>query len=109
VVIKPETGNLEFNASWSGTKITGVDFTCILPQSSGGLYLLDDQGQRYDHIALNGAALMGGCIRFNDGQPIDGTFVFPPDIDGSRTFTFFDAEHQAAISGITLNGAPQSP
>ena len=100
---------MEFNVTWSATKITGVDFSCIPPQFSGGLYLLDDQGQRYDHIALNGGALVGGCIHFNTGQTIDGTFVFPPATDGARVFTFYDTDHQAALSGITLNGTPQAP
>jgi hypothetical protein len=108
-VIKPETGNMEFNMTWSATKISGADFTCIPPQLSGGLYLLDDQGQRYDHIATNGGALVGGCINFNTGNVIDGTFVFPPVTGGARTFTFFDSDHQAALAGITLSGTPQSP
>ena len=109
VVIKPQTGNMEFNVSWSGMRITGEEFSYIPSGLGGGYYLMDDQGERYDHIAENGAALVGGNLDLRTGKPTDGTFVFPPATDGARTFTFHDADDQVALSNITLNGTPQSP
>jgi hypothetical protein len=110
VTLKPQTGNLEFNVTWSGTGIAGVGFSEIQPMLGNfGFYVSDDQGQRYDHIATNGVALVGGSLNLRTSQPIDGTFVFPPATDGARGFTFYDTDHQVALSGITLAGMPQSP
>jgi ankyrin repeat protein len=66
------------------------------------MYLRDDLGNRYDHVATRGAALDGGRLD-DDHQDLHGVFVFPPPQGSAKAFTFHDDDQRASISSITLS------
>jgi len=64
------------------------------------MYVTDEFGHRYDHIALDGVARDGGSALH--GETITGTFLFPPAQAGAREFTFYDGDQNVSIPGIRL-------
>jgi ankyrin repeat protein len=98
-------GALEIQASW---RVSGLDGKRIFkgPDSDNRrMYLVDDLGKRYDHVATRGAAHGGGWLA-SDGQVLRGVFEFPPPQAGARAFRFQDDDQRASIGGIAL--APES-
>jgi hypothetical protein len=54
------------------------------------MYLVDNYGQRYDHIAANDAA-RGGDMEW--GMTLNGGFIYDKPVNGANTFTFYDDDN----------------
>jgi hypothetical protein len=95
-----ENGYMQFNFAWSVDLLGGRDY--IVKYSDAGnrnMYLTDNQGNRYDHVAVGGAAEGG---RLYDGQPIYGWFLFPPAQKVATIFTFHDGDQGLLLGKIIL-------
>ena len=55
---------------------------------------------RYDHIAMDGAARDGGSAV--QGRELSGAFLFPPAQPGAFRFQFVDADQGVVIPNIEL-------
>lgn len=66
------------------------------------MYLIDNLGNRYDHIATNGAANLGSNVFQGPPTPVTGTFVFSAPLPGAAVFSFYDDDQQVVISDIRL-------
>lgn len=65
------------------------------------MYVLDEYGNRYDHVGLIGAA--AEAVYFTRSAPeATGGYTFPPRKPGATTFRFFDADQGAEIGNIQI-------
>ena len=64
------------------------------------MFLVDNLGNRYDHIETRGAAADGGRLSA-DNPVLRGVFVFPAPRLGASSFTFHDNDQNIIITGIT--------
>jgi hypothetical protein len=65
------------------------------------MYLTDDLGNRYNHIATSGSA--GSEYNFEySGDTTQGVFIFPPARPGATIFTFHDDDNHDAIADLVL-------
>lgn len=71
------------------------------------MYLTDNLGRRYDHIATGGAAALGGALPWGQETTLTGAFVFPPAQPGATGFVFHDDDQGVVISN--LNFAQRAP
>lgn len=113
VVVK-DTGNLEFNVSWTADYTLAADprneygpnnLLMFSDANNYNMYLVDNLGNRYDHIATNGAAKLGGNIPKGQVSILTGVFVFPPSLPGAWLFTFHDDDQNVVIANVSLNPA----
>lgn len=103
---------MEFTVTWT------VDYTLATdPRNEYGpnilvkypdaynfnMYLTDNLGYRYDHVATDGAARDGGSIYKNQVTTLTGAFVFSPAQLGAWLFTFHDDDQKVVIPNINLN------
>jgi len=99
-IVLTEERALELLVSWKSRGLGGKRLFKGSDSDNHRMYLLDDLGKRYDHVATRGAAHDGG--RLDAEHPLlRGVFVFPPPQTGAKSFTFRDDDQKAAIAGIT--------
>ena len=65
------------------------------------IYLTDELGNRYDHIATSGTGTEEYEYTY-EGETIIGIFIFPPANPGARIFTFHDDANHEGISNLVL-------
>lgn len=97
-VLVRETGEMEFHCRWSVRGFRGVEKAP--DEGNRRIYLLDQQGRRYDHVTTDGAKLGG---RIDGMKSIRGVFVFPAPATAEPEFTFRDDDQNLAIAGIRLD------
>ncbi len=107
VFVKEETGNLEFVSTWTATILAGEQVRKRTDENNTNMYLVDNLGNRYDHIVTNGAAKLGGTVRAGPPVTLDGVFVFLPAQPGAFIFTFYDDDQKVSIPNINLGTPPQ--
>ncbi len=104
-----ETGELRFNMSW-GARIAqgalteqGTPANALLKRSDVGnsnIYVIDDQGNRYDFTDLGGASAEDTNILRDN--VVNGWFLFPQPQPGAKLYTFHDDDNFWAIPGVSL-------
>ncbi|MBI4769436.1 MAG: hypothetical protein HY784_03230 [Chloroflexi bacterium] len=95
---------MQFNVIWTTAEVTsGNRFTKGPDRDNRAMYLLDDLGRRYDHIATDGAARDGGTIELSTNPTLIGSFTFPSALPGASTFAFHDDDQHVVIGGIRLS------
>jgi ankyrin repeat protein len=97
-----EESAMELQVSWKSSGLSGKRLFKGSDSDNHRMYLRDDLGNRYDHVATRGAARDGGRLD-DDHQALHGVFVFPPPQESAKGFTFHDDDQRASISGITLS------
>jgi hypothetical protein len=92
-----------FNVTWTLSDIPG-GFTVTKRSDQGNkiMYLTDNLGNRYDHIAGGDAAYASVVI--TDGNPVSGWFEFGQPPVGAFGFGFHDDDNGIVIGGISLFG-----
>jgi hypothetical protein len=75
-----------------------VGFVYGSDQGNRNMYLLDDQGRRYDSLDTGGAARTGGSLE--PGGRLDGTFTFPAPQAGATSFVFVDDPNHLRLEGL---------
>lgn len=93
-----------FNVTWQ-LKFTSNDrkpkfWTKRSDRGNQNMYLLDNLGQRYDHIRGGGAAYTREGVWGGDLHT--GWFEFPPAPPGAITFYFYDDDLEQVIRNIPL-------
>ena len=97
-----EESAMELHVSWKGSGLAGKRLFKGSDSDNHRMYLRDELGKRYDHVATRGAARDGGRLD-GDHQALHGVFVFPPPQTSAKAFTFQDDDQKASIPGITLS------
>ena len=97
-----EENAMELQVSWKSSGLSGKRLFKGSDSDNHRMYLRDDLGKRYDHVATRGAALDGGRLD-DDHQTLHGVFVFPKPQGSAKAFTFHDDDQKASISAITLS------
>jgi hypothetical protein len=65
------------------------------------MYLLDEMGNRYDHIGVSDSASTGYIFTDNNETTV-GSFIFPPARPGAHTFTFYDDDNLDEVANLVL-------
>ena len=98
-------GQMYFDMNWSAQFLTN-DFNYIYKNSDANnpnMYITDNLGNRYDHVATGGAAAqITYFYRFGGPSSADGWFLFPAARSGANVFTFHDDDEQLLIDNIAL-------
>jgi len=97
-----EESAMELQVSWKSSGLSGKRLFKGSDSDNHRMYLRDDLGNRYDHVATRGAARDGGRLD-GDHPALHGVFVFPPPQTSAKAFTFHDDDQRASIPGITLS------
>jgi ankyrin repeat protein len=93
---------MELQVSWKGAGLSSKRLFKGSDSDNHRMYLRDDLGKRYDHVATRGAARDGGRLD-SDHPDLRGVFVFPAPQTTAKAFTFHDDDQRASISGIALS------
>jgi ankyrin repeat protein len=100
-VVVYDSGDMEFHVTWRGEQVpSGYEIRKESDVGNRNMYVLDNLGNRYDHIALDGAARDRGSV--GQGMELSGAFLFPPAQPGAFRFQFVDANQGVAILNIEL-------
>ena len=67
----------------------------------GNMYLTDDLGNRYNHIATSGSAGSEYNFEFS-GDTTQGVYIFPPARPGATVFTFHDDDNRDVVANLVL-------
>jgi ankyrin repeat protein len=100
-VVTGET-TLELHVSWTSAGVPGKVLFKGSDSNNHGMYVLDDLGNRYDHVATGGAARDGGRLDA-EHRVLRGVFVFPFPNEEAKSFTFRDDDQKASIADIVLS------
>lgn len=106
-VVVTASGQLELAVSWRASGLAGRTLDKGSDSGNEKMYLVDNLGNRYDHIDTRGAAAEGGQLS-HDHEVLHGVFVFPPPRLGAREFSFRDDDQHIVISGISSADASRS-
>ena len=106
-VVATASGSLELTASWKASGLAGGTIDKASDAGNKKMYLVDNLGNRYDHIEIRGAAADGGRLSV-DNPILRGVFVFPRPRLGATAFTFRDDDQNLTINGITSSERARS-
>lgn len=102
VVVRPD-GYMQFNISWTAYFLPGSaydELTKFSDEGNPNMYVVDNLGNRYDHVALGGTAAED--VTFRQYETVEGWYLFPPAQEGAVSFTFHDDDLDASIQDIVL-------
>lgn len=94
---------LQFNVSWEYVNPNNVPLSNVGKRSDAknkNMYVTDNMGNQYDHIAVGDAAAK--TIGMSPNQPVFGWFLFPQPRPGGIILTFHDDDNKITISRIIL-------
>ena len=106
-IVVTASGRLELTASWKASGLAAGTIEKASDTGNEKMYLVDNLGNRYDHIETRGAAADGGRLSV-DNPILRGVFVFPPPRLGATAFTFRDDDQNLTINGITSTDRARS-
>lgn len=87
--------SIEFGMTWQITRMWGGNsYLKGSDAKNRALYLIDEFGQRYDHISVIGAANWMSMLEFNI---YTGSFYFPLPTNGARQFVFHDDDKKPPV------------
>jgi hypothetical protein len=93
-------GYMQFNFIWLADLVAGRDSVVKYSDASNtNMYLTDNYGSRYDHVATGGAA-NGGTLYDNRG--LTGWFLFPPAQKSATIFAFHDDDQGLLLGKLVL-------
>ncbi len=93
--------HLIFSVTWNSSNIPdGYTVTKRSDEGNRKMYLIDNTGKRYDHIAGGDAAYQSVVI--GSGVPVSGWFDFGPAGLGAFSFDFHDDDNEIVIGGLSL-------
>jgi hypothetical protein len=93
--------NMQFVVSWQFSDIPqGMTIRKRSDKGNKNMYLVDEQGKTYGHIAGGGAAYRDRNVV--PGKPMLGWFEFPAAPPGVRSFEFHDADQDLVIKNLRL-------
>jgi ankyrin repeat protein len=98
-----DDGRLEVRCLWRGDRANKDS-----DDRNREIYLVDDGGRRYDHVATSGAAAFGATGDVLQRSEVAGTFVFPGPAAGARRFTLRDDANGLQIPAIVLDAERRS-
>lgn len=92
-----------FNVTWTLSDIPGgYEVSKRSDQGNTNMYLIDNLGNRYNHVAGGGAAY--SSVPVADGVSVAGWFDFGQPPVGAFVFEFHDDDNGIVIGGISLYG-----
>lgn len=97
-----EDGFLLVNYTWRGVHQPGFS-ACLTKYSdldNHNMYLLANDGKRYDFIDAGGAANYIDCM--TDQLTYSGWFLFRPLVTRSAVLTFYDADNRLALPNLVI-------
>ena len=106
-VVVAASGRLDLMVSWKASSLAGGTIDKGSDTGNKKMYLVDNLGNRYDHIETRGAAADGGRLSV-DNPILRGIFVFPAPRLGATAFTFRDDDQNLTINGITSSDRARS-
>lgn len=98
-----DDGRMQLNFRWSAAHVKGTRWDYLIKYCDEGnrnMYITDNQGNRYDHVEIGGAAR--GDHKMYEGQSVEGWFLFEPAKPGATAFTFHDDDQGKTFDGIVL-------
>ena len=99
-----DDSHMIFGVTWTLSDIpSGFTVTKRSDQGNKNMYLTDNLGNRYDHIAGGDAAYASVVI--TDGDPVSGWLEFGQPPVGAFSFNFHDDDNGIIIGGISLSGS----
>jgi hypothetical protein len=99
VVVRAD-GYMQFNFIWLADLVAGRDSVVKYSDASNAkMYLIDNYGNRYDHVAVGGAA--NGATLY-DNRGLIGWFLFPPAQKSATNFTFHDDDQGLLLAKLVL-------
>jgi len=90
---------MQFNVRW-GIKAGGYLVTKHSDTNNYNMYLMDDLGNKYQHIGVGGCAAID--IRWTNEGDCNGWFLFPPAKTGAKSFRFYDWDNLIYVDNIVL-------
>ena len=94
-------GLLRFNFSWVIDFPPDLDYiTKYSDTNNRNMYVTDNLGRRYDHVAVSGAA--AETTYLEDNIPVYGLFTFLPAGPGAATFAFHDEDQGLLLDKIVI-------
>jgi hypothetical protein len=101
------TRELRFNVSWMWKVTDAERDNCpsaspviYSDEGNANMYVTDELGRRYDHIAVGEGAGEDKLLKPNAAQ--HGWFLFPTPAADAGVFAFHDEDVGSTISGINL-------
>lgn len=93
--------HLIFSVTWNLSNVpSGYTVTKRSDEGNRKMYLIDNTGKRYDHIAGGDSAYQSVVI--DSGVPVSGWFDFGPAGLGAFSFDFHDEDNGIVIGGLSL-------
>jgi hypothetical protein len=95
--------NMRFNVFWTARAESG-EYRTIYKGSdveNRNMYLVDNLGNRYDHIDTGGSASLDDQFYINE-ETHEGWYLFPPAMPGASSFTFHDDDQQVSFDNIVF-------
>jgi ankyrin repeat protein len=96
-------GRLEVRCEWRGDRASKAS-----DDGNRQIYLTDEAGRRYDHVATSGAAAFGAIGDVLQPGEVGGTFTFPGPAAGAQRFTLRDDANGLEIPAIVLDATRRS-
>jgi ankyrin repeat protein len=95
-------GRLEVRCEWRGDRASKAS-----DDGNRQIYLTDEAGRRYDHVATSGAAAYGAPDRPHElrPEPVGGSYFFPAPKASARVFALHDEADGRIVPRITLDPA----
>jgi hypothetical protein len=96
-----EDGRMSFLVSWTADfKRPGFEVVKRKDTNNTNMYILDNLGNRYNHIEVGGDAARD--LGMKHGDVAVGSFVFPKAAPGATIFEFVDADHDHSVPTLIL-------
>lgn len=100
-VVATDDDLLEFHVRWTGFGVFRMYIDKLSDAGNRNMYIVDEQGNRYDHAETRGAA--DEDARLDDNFPsAAGVFVFPAAAANATAFTFHDDDQRVVTEPIRL-------
>lgn len=93
-------GYMKVNVTWQAILPSTAPIVKYSDVGNTNMYLVDNLGNRYDHVEVGDAAAHD--VRIYAYETVRGWFLFPPARAGATTFTFYDDDQHVRIEGIVL-------